>query len=144
MLSGLEEDSDYTVTLTANSAVGTLVSNQVSATTSTAAPSGGPSSVTFGDSNSTSITVQWGEISCSERNGEITGYTVEYSSTDPPHNGSLTVFGVSRTLVVGDLIPRTSYSFQVRAQEASSSSSVSGTANTATPTGQCYIIYLIL
>ena len=137
VLSGLEEDSDYTIALTANSAMGTFVSNQVSATTSTAAPSGGPSSVTFGDSNLTSITVQWGEIPCSERNGEITGYTVEYSSTNPPHSGSLTVSGANRSLVtiVGGLIPRTNYSFQVRAQEASSSESTSGTAKTTTPPG---------
>ena len=35
MLSGLEEDSDYTITLTANSAIGLLVSNMIMATTNT-------------------------------------------------------------------------------------------------------------
>ena len=139
MLSGLEEDSDYTITLTANSAVGTLVSNQVSATTSTAAPSAGPSSVTFGDSNLTSITVQWGEIPCSERNGEITGYTVEYSSThnNRRHSGSLTVSGANtRTSVVGGLLPSTTYTFSVRAQGASSANSASDTRTTTRPTGK--------
>ena len=143
MLSGLEEDSDYTITLTANSAVGTLVSNQVSATTSTAAPSGGPSSVTFGDSNLTSITVQWGEIPCSERNGEITGYTVEYSSTDPPHSGSLTVSGANtRTSVVGGLLPSTTYTFSVRAQGASSATATSGTTATTRHTGTTIVLLI--
>ena len=45
----------------------------------------------------TSITVHWGEIPCSERNGEITGYFVRSSSTIPPHNIILSVSG-SNTL----------------------------------------------
>ena len=144
MLSGLEEDSDYNITLTANSAVGTLVSNQVSATTSTAAPNAVPSSVTFGDSNLTSITVQWGEIPCSERNGEITGYKVEYSSAGPPHSGSLTVSGANtRTSVVGGLLPSTTYTFSVRAQGASSATATSENRATTRHTGKNTIIIVM-
>ena len=94
------------------------------------APSGIPGSLDFSDVNLTSITVQWTELPCSERNGEITGYTVEYSSTSPSHTGMVSVSGL--TTVVGGLLPRTSYTFSVRAQGAAQARS--GTV-TVTPTG---------
>ena len=76
--------------------------------------------------------MQWGEVQCSRRNGEITGYTVEYSSTTPPTTN--TVSGLSsRELVVGGLLPRTRYAFTVRAERATYSSRI--TTFTSTPTG---------
>ena len=88
--------------------------------------------MSFGTINLTSITVQWTEVPCSDRNGEITGYTVEYSSTAPPTTN--TVSGSSsRELVVGGLLPRTNYTFTVRAEGASHSTSA--TTFTSTPTG---------
>ena len=100
-----------------------------------AGPSGIPGPISFSDVNLTSITVQWTELLCSDRNGEITGYTVEYSSTTPPpHTNTITVSGSSNTrLVVGGLLPRTNYTFLVRAQGAANARS--GTRFTATPTG---------
>ena len=84
-----------------------------------AAPSGIPDSISFNDVNLTSITIQWTELPCSDRNGEITGYTVEYSSTTPLHTNTVTVSGSSTTrLVVVGLLPRTNYTFSVRAQGA--------------------------
>ena len=101
-----------------------------------AAPSGIPESINFRDVNLTNITVQWTELPCSERNGEITGYTVEYNSTTPPpHTNTVTVSGSSNTrLVVGGLLPRTNYTFSVRALGAAMARSV--TRFTATPTGK--------
>ena len=100
-----------------------------------AAPSGIPGNISFSDVNLTSITVQWTELPCSDRNGEITGYTVEYSSTTPPpHTNTVTVSGSSNTrLVVCGLLPRTNYTFSVRARGAANT--WSGTTSTATPTG---------
>ena len=100
------------------------------------APNGIPGTINFIEVNLTSITVQWTELPCSDRNGEITGYTVEYSSTTPPpHTNTVTVSGSSNTrLVVGGLLPRTSYTFSVRAQGAATARS--GTMFTATPTGE--------
>ena len=96
-------------------------------------PSGSPESVSFGTVNLTSITVQWTEVPCSDRNGEITDYTVEYSSTTPPTTNT-TSGSSSRELVVGGLLPRTSYTFTVRAGD-SNSTSASATTFTSTPTG---------
>ena len=99
-------------------------------------PSGSPESINFTGVNLTSITVQWTELPCSDRNGEITGYTVEYISTSqPPHTSNASVSGSSNTrLVVGGLLPRTSYTFSVRAQGAETARS--GTRFTATPAGK--------
>ena len=93
-----------------------------------AAPSGIPGSISFSDINLTSITVQWTELPCTDRNGEVTDYTVEYNSMTVTASGSN-----NRRLVVGSLLPRTSYTFRVRADGASDSQSA--TQKTATPTG---------
>ena len=95
-----------------------------------------PGPLIFSNVNLTSINVQWTELPCKDLNGgEITGYTVEYSSTTPsPHTNTVTVSGSSNTrLVVGGLLPRTNYTFSVRAQGAANARS--GTSFTATPTG---------
>ena len=41
------------------------------------APSGGLSSVTSGTVTVSSITIQWGEVPCLHRNGEITSYKMQ-------------------------------------------------------------------
>ena len=81
------------------------------------APSGIPGPLSFNSVNLTSITVQWTELPCSDRNGEIAGYTVEYTSTTrPSHADTLNVTGSNTTrLVVNGLLPRTNYTFSVRA-----------------------------
>ena len=111
-----------------------------------AAPSGIPELISFSDVNLTSITVQWTELPCSGRNGVITNYTVEYNSTTPPHTNIFDVPGSSNTrLVVGGLLPRTNYTFSVRAQGASDSQNA--TQFTATPTGwysACSCLQLML
>ena len=58
---------------------------------------------------------------------DITGYTVEYNS--------MTVTVSESRLVVDGLLPRTIYTFSVRAQGAANSRSE--TSFTATPTGWC-------
>ena len=98
-----------------------------------AAPSGIPGPISFSDINMTSITLQWMELPCSDRNGEITGYTVEYSSTPLPDSNTVTVLGSSNTrLVVDGLLPHTSYIFSVRAQGDGNSDRATSTVVTAT------------
>ena len=42
------------------------------------APSAPPTSVSVSEVTSSSITVQWGAVDCIHRNGDITGYSVQY------------------------------------------------------------------
>ena len=147
-LTGLNEDSNYSITVRAINNEGSIMAT-VSANTMTSGvfmaityskheyqhvldPSGSPESVSFGFVNLTSITVQWTEVPCSDRNGEITGYTVEYSSTIPPTTNTMSGSS-SRELVVGGLLPRTSYTFTVRAEGGPRSTSA--TTFTSPPTG---------
>ena len=144
-LRGLNEDSNYNITVRAFNAAGSTMATITADTGNAAlnlliacyihylhaAPSG---PITFSDVNLTSITVQWTEIPCSD-DGEITGYTVEYSSTTPPpRTNTVTVSGSTNTrLVVGGLLPRTSYTFSVMAQGVATARN--GTSFTATPSG---------
>ena len=78
--------------------------------------------------------MQWTEVPCEDLNGgDITGYTVEYNSITPSTTNNMSGFLSSRELVVGGLLPRTNYTFTVRAEGASHSTSA--TTFTSTPTG---------
>ena len=85
--------------------------------------------------------MQWGEVPCEDRNGEITGYIVEHVRTNSalsrfPNNGRVTISGAdTRTAVVGGLLPNTMYTISVRAQGAPRSTSISGNQSTTLPTG---------
>ena len=82
--------------------------------------------------------MQWGEVPCEDRNGETTGYIVEYSSTSPSHSGSVTAD--TRTAVLGGLLPSTTYTITVRAQGAPTTASVSGNRATTRPNGQYFYV----
>ena len=65
---------------------------------------------------SSSITVQWGRVSCIERNSEITGYTVRYGQTGSTTTVMESVSGISdRMFTASGLIPCTNYTFEMAA-----------------------------
>ncbi|CAI8026845.1 hypothetical protein GBAR_LOCUS15384, partial [Geodia barretti] len=94
-ITGLEPGNRYTITVTVfNTAGRAPVSNAVTATTMQTSkrlslycvtysllfytdPTGRPTSVRRGTVTASSITVHWGEVSCLDRNGEITGYRAQ-------------------------------------------------------------------
>ena len=95
------------------------------------------SSVTY-----SSITVQWGRVSCIDRNSEITGYTVRHGQTGSTTTVMESVSGTSdsdRMFTASGLIPRTSYTFEV----AAVSSEGTGPFNTGTTirTSGTYIMH---
>ena len=62
-------------------------------------------------STSRSVNVSWDAIECIERNGVITGYTVEYHEL-----GGTRISGgevVDQTFTLGGLTPHTNYTFSV-------------------------------
>ena len=65
----------------------------------------------------TSITVQWGSVSCRQQNGEITGYSVQYVAEVSSEIGSEMVSGDSSggTATISGLTRRTMYTVQVAA-----------------------------
>ena len=78
-------------------------------------PSAAPTSVSVSEVTSSSITVQWGEVDCIHRNGDITGYSVRYGVQG---SGTQTVSvsggGATMTTISG-LTPSTIYSIEVAA-----------------------------
>ena len=93
----LEEDSNYTITLTAINAAGSAVSDPVTGLTREASeglteiiamdeidsvffpvPSAAPTFVYISNVTFSSITVQWEAVDCIHQNGNITGYSVYY------------------------------------------------------------------
>ena len=83
----------------------------------------------------TSISLEWGEVNCEDRNGEITGYSVRYGPSSSTSSQTAAVEG--KAFSIDGLLIRTSYSFRVAAVNGNGtgvySSAVTGT--TAVPTG---------
>ena len=69
--------------------------------------------------NSTSIQIQWGDVDCIKRNGEILGYNVIYGAVGYPQPSlSLGISPTERSLVLNNLIPHTNYSLLVAAENS--------------------------
>ena len=135
-ITGLEPGNRYTITGTVFNSAGTApVSSPVTAMTletgerervpdtqfksllllSSTAPTRPPDGVSEGPVTANSITVQWGEVPCLDRNGEITGYTVNATlngmvvATENVNDGS------AREGTVTGLTPATAYTVTVAA-----------------------------
>ena len=89
-----------------------------------AAPSGPPTSVSA-TSTSTTITVQWGAVDCIHRNGDITGYSVQYGVVGSGSTQTMSVSGGSVTeATISSLMSSTTYSIQVAAVNSAAGTGV--------------------
>ncbi len=70
------------------------------------APGSNPGTPTPVATTASSFTIKWTEISCLDRNGVITGYTIRY---EPVNTSPTTILHTSpdRSRVISDLIPFT-------------------------------------
>ena len=113
MFSGLEQLSDYQLTITASNQAGDSPPGTLTATTLPTAPSNPVQNLMVSSSNSTSITIQWDRVECIERNSNITGYEVSYG-VGTTFSTSRDIFGTDmRNFTASNLIPRTQYIFGV-------------------------------
>ena len=128
---GLEEDSSYTITVTASNSVGSsALSNTLTKMTLQAGessrlrcficfklfstvPTGPPSSVST-TATFTKITVDWGPLDCIHRNGDITGYLVRVT-----RNGdvlkNVSASSDIRQVTISELSSSTEYNVSVAA-----------------------------
>ena len=80
-----------------------------------AAPTGPPTSV-MTTSTPNAITVQWGSVDCADRNGDITGYSVQYGEVGSGSTQTMPVSGGGMTeYTIFDLTPSTEYNVSVAA-----------------------------
>ena len=79
-------------------------------------PSGAPVLLVPVIINSTAISLSWGEVNCTERNGAITGYSVQYSIVGGMQSIIIVnVTGDVTSIVIGGLTEFTIYTFSVAA-----------------------------
>ena len=79
------------------------------------APTGPPDQITLVTVTPNSATVQWGEVTCLQRNGEITGYTVTATNSDGMDEGTASVDVDARQATISGLTPSTQYTVSVAA-----------------------------
>ena len=65
--------------------------------------------------NSTAISLSWGEVNCTDRNGAITGYSVQYSIVGVIQSTTVNVTGDVISIVIGGLSEFTVYTVSVTA-----------------------------
>ncbi len=65
--------------------------------------------------NSTAISLSWGEVTCTERNGAITGYSVQYSIVGGMQSTTVNVTGDVTSIVIDGLTKLTYYLVSVAA-----------------------------
>ena len=142
-ITGLEPGNRYTINVTAFNVAGNgPVSNSITAITNETskkepihtsicsliifftAPSGSPTSVRVTRVTASSITVQWGEVHCLNRNGKITGYTAQ-AVRNGVVEGTTNVSGSTATL--SGLSPSTSYTVKVAAVNGAGTGTYSST-----------------
>ena len=66
--------------------------------------------------SSTSVTLQWGPVECRHRNGEITGYSVQYEMVGSGNRQTVSVVGDTATeTTISGLESSSNYSIRVAA-----------------------------
>ncbi|TNN83520.1 Receptor-type tyrosine-protein phosphatase delta [Liparis tanakae] len=119
LLKNLKPFSTYTFQLAAKSKHGIgAYTNEVSIDTPQTLPSAPPQDITCASTSSTSIVVSWAPPRLEFQNGVITGYSIQYSTTEG-HKMSKSVDGIppeSSPYLLEDLEKWTEYGITVRAQ----------------------------
>ena len=85
-----------------------------------------------------SIQVTWNEINCIERNGQITGYHVEFGLAESGYV-SLVYTTIDRYFVAYGLTPFTKYSFRVRGLNSKGPGPYSNLINVTTNIESMYL-----
>ena len=96
-ITGLEEDSSYTITVTATNTAGSATNDSFIVMTGETAPSASPAPVIASDVTCSSITVEWGAVDCIHMNGNITGYIVRYEIQGSGYTETMNITGRNST-----------------------------------------------
>ena len=78
-------------------------------------PSAPPTSVSVSEVTSSSITVQWGPVDCIHRNGNITGYSVQYGELGSAEGERTLQMVSNKQATISGLTPSTEYTISVAA-----------------------------
>jgi len=82
------------------------------------APSSPPADLEVTSTTPTSFSIEWGDVPCTDRNSNITGYSGRYKLTESSYTVTAvsfnTMVGISNFTATG-LIPRSNYTIEVEA-----------------------------
>ena len=108
------------------------------------APSAAPSDVSESPVNPTTITIQWGMVPCIHRNGEITGYSLQYGEMGSEHTQNMRVSGNSSggMATISWLSPATMYTVVVAAENRAGTGVHSDPLTVETPDSEHYNIVI--
>ena len=89
--------------------------------------------------NSTATTVQWGPVECIHRNGEVTGYSVQYEEVGGESTPTMRVSGnySGGIATVSGLTAATAYTVQVAAETIAGTGVYSLPLRVDTPDSKC-------
>ena len=100
-----------------------------------AAPSAAPDPVSVSVLNSTAITVQWEMVPCIHRNGDITGYSVQYTGGGSTQTISVSGDSIGGMVTISGLSPATMYRVEVAAVNSADTGVYSSPMMITTPDG---------
>ena len=78
-------------------------------------PNGVPQSLMAETDNSNSIIISWMEVECSEQNGPITHYIIQYDTSSDDLQTENTADNSTLSYTISDVTPNTEYIIQVAA-----------------------------
>ena len=87
--------------------------------------------------NSTAITVQWGAVNCTHRNGDITGYSVQYTGGGSTQTMNVSGDSSGGMVTISGLSPATMYLVQVAAVNSAGTGVYSDHMMISTPDSEC-------
>ena len=79
------------------------------------APNSSVSTITISSVKAMSMTVSWGEVPCTGRNGPITGYLLTYTNISVNYTLNITGVGSNRQTSLTALRPYTNYTVRISA-----------------------------
>ena len=100
------------------------------------APTSGPEMLRIVGTSSTTISIAWDAVNCTERNSNITGYKIRYGPVNGPSLNASISGADNRTYTASGLMNSTSYSFEVAAE--SSSGTGPSSSSIVAQTGEFY------
>ena len=83
--------------------------------------------------NSTAITVQWESVPCIHRNGDITGYSVQYTGGGSTQTMSVSADSSGGMVTISGLSPATMYKVEVAAVNSADTGVYSSPVMATTP-----------
>ena len=108
------------------------------------APSAAPDSVSISEVTSSSITVQWEMVPCIHHNGDITGYSVQYTEGGSTQTMSVSGDSSGGMVTISGLSPITLYTVQVAAVNSAGTGPSSDPVMITTPESMYSLLTLLI